>query len=43
MGKPVKRANGMWGVQFSIVGKRESATFGAKREADEWQARRKAS
>ncbi|MDR0273886.1 MAG: site-specific integrase [Burkholderiaceae bacterium] len=41
MGKPVKRANGVWGVQFKVGDVRESATFATRREADEWQARRK--
>jgi hypothetical protein len=35
MGKPTKRVNGVWGVQFKIGDKRESGTFPTKRKAEE--------
>lgn len=41
MGKPIKRPNGSWGIQFKTAGVRESGTFATRREAEEWQARRK--
>lgn len=41
MAKPIKRPNGMWGVQIKVGDVRDSATFPTKRECDEWQARRK--
>jgi len=41
MGKPVKTESGKWWVQFKALGARESGTFDTKREAEDWQARRK--
>jgi len=41
MGKPVKLPSGKWWVQFKTAGVRESGTFATRREADDWQARRK--
>lgn len=40
MAKPKKRGN-VWGIRVSVGGKRESATFDTKREADDWQAKRR--
>jgi len=41
MGKPIKTTSGKWWVQFMASGVRDSGTFNTKREAEEWQARRK--
>jgi integrase len=40
MAKPIKRGK-VWGVQISVGGVRESATFPTAREANDWQIRRK--
>lgn len=40
MAKPVRRGK-VWGVQISVAGKRESATFPTYAECIDWQARRK--
>jgi len=42
MAKPKKRGDGVWGIQISVGGVRESATFPTAREANDWQDRRKA-
>jgi len=42
MAKPKKRANGTWGIQFAVGGTRYSGSFPTAREANDWQALRKA-
>lgn len=42
MAKPKKTAQGTWRIQIEFKGVRDSFTGPTKREAEEWQARRKA-
>ena len=41
MAKPVKTPEGTWRIQFMVQGVRCDGTFGTKREAENYQARRK--